>query len=59
MQKAVRRRRETGLLREILDDPIVRCMERRGYPPWFFRGAEEYTGRDAEADRGKDENEQR
>ena len=21
---------------QIPDDPIVRCMERTGYPPWFF-----------------------
>ncbi len=42
-------------MREVLDDPIVRCMERRGYPPWFFRGAADYRERDAEADRGKDE----
>lgn len=20
----------------IPDDPIIRCMERTGYPPWFF-----------------------
>lgn len=21
---------------DIPDDPIVRCMERTGYPPWFL-----------------------
>lgn len=21
----------------IPDDPIIACMERTGYPPWFFR----------------------
>lgn len=43
-------------MRDIPDDPIVRCMERSGYPPWFFRGTDHYTERDAEADCGKDEN---
>ena len=38
----------------MLDDPIVRCMERRGYPPWFFRGAHDDSERDAETYRGKD-----
>ena len=42
-------------MREIRDDPIVHAMERSGYPPWFFRGKQDYTERDAEADRGKDQ----
>ena len=28
----------------MLDDPIIRCMEETGYPPWFlnrFKGYEE------------------
>ena len=42
-------------MREIGDDPIVRCMERTGYPPWFFRGGTDQTERDAETDRGEDD----
>ena len=37
------------------DDPIVRCMERSGYPPWFFTGGADYDERDGDADRGKDD----
>ena len=36
-------------MREIGDDPIVRCMERTGYPPWFARRDGDFTERDAEA----------
>lgn len=25
-------------LRQIPDDPIIRCMERWGYPPWLCGG---------------------
>lgn len=42
-------------MREIEDDPIVRRMERTGYPPWFFRGGHDYEERDAEADCGKED----
>ena len=27
---------------EIRDDPIIRCMERTGYPPWFRRGRDDF-----------------
>ena len=37
------------------DDPIIRCMERSGYPPWFYRSGTDYEERDGEADRGEDE----
>ena len=48
--------REGGeAVREIEDDPIVRCMERTVYPPWFFRDGRDQEERDAEADRGKDD----
>lgn len=36
------------------DDPIVRCIERSGYPPWYFPGGTDYGERDGEADCGKD-----
>ena len=39
------------------DDPIIRCMERSGYPPWLNRGGEDYEERDGDAARGKDEDE--
>lgn len=26
---------------QIPDDPIIRCMERTGYPPWFNRATGE------------------
>jgi hypothetical protein len=29
-------------VREIGDDPIVRCMERCGYPPWMCRDGNDY-----------------
>ena len=31
-------------MRDIADDPIVRCLERSGYPPWVMRknGAESF-----------------
>lgn len=25
----------------IPDDPIIRCIERTGYPPWYFYGDDE------------------
>ena len=37
----------------IRDDPILRCMERSGYPPWM-RGATQYEERTEDA-RGEDE----
>ena len=36
----------------IPDDPIIRCMERTGYPPWFLddhgnvKGEEDYVPED-------------
>lgn len=36
---------------QIPDDPIVRCMERTGYPPWMQTGwedDEEWEGDDAD-----------
>jgi len=32
------------------DDPIIRCMERSGYPPWFER-----DGKDCDEQEDKDE----
>lgn len=42
-------------MKQIGDDPIVRCIERSGYPPWYFPGGIEYDERDGETGRGKDE----
>ena len=39
---------------EIKDDPIVRCMERCGYPPWMLRGGADYEKQDDSC--GEDEN---
>ena len=33
-------------VREIGDDPIVRCMERSGYPPWMLRDGVDNEERD-------------
>ena len=41
-------------MREIEDDPIVRCMERNGCPPWLLRGGTDQEERDE--DRGEDDN---
>ena len=41
-------------MREIEDDPIVRCMERNGCPPWLLRGGTDHEERDE--DRGEDDN---
>ena len=41
-------------VREIEDDPIVRCMERNGCPPWLLRGGTDHEERDE--DRGGDDN---
>lgn len=30
------------------DDPIISCMERTGYPPWFFYGGYEEEGEEDE-----------
>ena len=38
------------------DDPIVRCMERSGAPPWFFRGGPDKDEQDAESACGEDDN---
>ena len=38
------------------DDPIVRCLERSGYPPWFFSGGD-FDERDLEAARGEENDE--
>ena len=40
-------------MREIGDDPIVRCMERSGYPPWMLRDGVDNEERDE--DRGEDD----
>ena len=41
---------------EIPDDPIIRCMERTGYPPWFRRGGREYDEERADTEaRGEDD----
>lgn len=39
---------------EIKDDPIVRCMERCGYPPWMLRGGADYEKQELSC--GEDEN---
>lgn len=28
-------------MKSLPDDPVIACMERTGYPPWFFYGKEE------------------
>ena len=33
------------------DDPIIRCIERTGYPPWFREG----RGDDVSDEEGRDE----
>lgn len=33
-------------MREIADDPIVRSLERSGYPPWFRQGDTDFEERD-------------
>lgn len=40
-------------MREIGDDPIIRCMERNGCPPWILRDGMDYEERDE--DRGEDD----
>lgn len=37
------------------DDPIVRSLERTGFPPWFFGGGRDLDERDGETDRGEDD----
>lgn len=43
----------------INDDPIIRCIERTGYPPWMLRGGRgaELCGTDRDTD-GKDEDDE-
>lgn len=26
---------------DLPDDPVIACMERTGYPPWYFYGKED------------------
>ena len=35
---------------EIPDDPIIRCMERTGYPPWYQRKRPQYEDEQADED---------
>ena len=35
---------------EIPDDPIIRCMERTGYPPWYRRKRPQYEDEQADED---------
>lgn len=42
-------------MREIGDDPIVRCMERFGYPPWLVWGGKNFEEREAGPARGEDD----
>ena len=35
-------------MREIGDDPIVRCMERCGCPPWMLKGEADEDERDSD-----------
>lgn len=47
-----------GSVVQIRDDPVIRCMERCGYPPWLIRsGAEEHDSGCRETEEGgrKDE----
>lgn len=43
-------------MRQIPDDPIIRCMERTGYPPWIDPDYEE-PEEDSEEDLGEEEEE--
>ena len=38
------------------DDPIIRCMERSGYPPWLCLDGRECDEREPGAARGEDDN---
>lgn len=29
-------------MERIPDDPIIRCIEETGYPPWFYRTKDEW-----------------
>ena len=41
---------------EVLDDPIIRCMERTGYPPWYRRKQAQSEDERADEDaRGEDD----
>ena len=42
-------------MKQIGDDPIIRCMERSGYPPWFERGGTDFDERDESSSREEDE----
>lgn len=50
------RRRDGGdAVKLIGDDPIIRCMERSGYPPWQNRDGNESDRRETDASRGEDD----
>ena len=44
-------------MRLIADEPILRCIERSGYPPWIDADFEEIHDDDAEDDPGRKESE--
>lgn len=37
-------------MRQIRDDPIIRCIERTGYPPWFQNNSSVLIGCETEYD---------
>lgn len=37
-------------MKQVQDDPIIRCIERTGYPPWY--GREDYENDYDEGDGG-------
>lgn len=41
-------------MKQIGDDPIVRCMECSGYPPWFCRDGADCDERDGDTACGED-----
>ena len=44
-------------MRLIPDDPILRCIERTGYPPWIRDELEEYDEEDQDDEEEEDEDE--
>ena len=42
---------------DIPDDPIIRCMERTGYPPWMLRSRDDDDDFDDEEDEEEEDDE--
>ena len=42
-------------MRDIPDDPIIRCAERTGYPPWLSKPQMDYCLDEWEEDEEEDE----